>query len=269
MFNELSMHLFNESNAIFNVIVTKPEFESIYSDDLGENKLTGISSINFKLVNVEKVIKQQNTYMYKINYNNKIIGYIHSNDCLLFLPKENEQVRFKQKVNVENIINSQLNLNGEVFEEAKYKICYSRNSIIYNDEIYESVYFADRLVGFFTTSDLYKLKKVEEKFEITEETNLYKDSFMLKEVINKKPSKTIYNSSMVIYELNIVRFKINGKNLWMSMECTDLVLKNTNFNLSTPSELLIKSIIFQYEDKLDKSHMYYVKILNQELSRKE
>lgn len=268
MFNDFSINLFNENKVVLNLLLIKNEKENIYSDDKAENIFTDTSYINYKLVSVDKIVSLGTEYLYKVNYSNKIKGYIHTNDCLVFIPKESEQIRFKDNVQFHNDLNDYFELKTDIFDEAKYKICYSKNRIVYNNRIYEGIYLADKFLGFFKSTDLYKLIKIARDFNIIEECTLFKDSFLSREVLITKPSKTILRSSMIIKELGIVRFKLNGKNLWMDIKNTDLILDDGYSQPLSISDALITSIIYQYHEKLEKSHRYYHKFLTQELQKK-
>lgn len=268
MFNDFSIKLFNENNTILNILILKKIKENIYSDNKADNVYSDTSYINYKLAAVEEIVNLGTDFLYKVNYSNKIKGYIHTNDCLLFLPKEREQIRFKDDVQYLNNLNRNFDLKSDKFGEAKYKICYSKSRVLYENEIFESIYFGDIFIGFFKTADLYKLTKLARNFKIVEESTLYKDSFLSREALITKPTKTTFKSTMVIKELDLVRFKLNGKNLWMDLKHTDLIQDGTYPHILTPSDTLIQSIVFQYKDKLEKSHEYYYKLLTQELRKK-
>src|SRR5699024_594489 len=107
----------------------------------------------------------------------------YNNDCLVFLPKESEQIRFKDNVEFLNNLNLKFDLKTETFDEAKYKICYSKESVLYNNEVYESIYYADIFLGFFKTDNYYKLTRIVKDFKVLQECTLFKDSFMTREVL--------------------------------------------------------------------------------------
>lgn len=266
-FHETAISLFNESDSYFQLLVFEKQDRNIYGTS-NKNLIVGkLKDINYKIVIVEGITMIDSEYYYKINYINKIKGYFKPEDSIVIIPKNKEQVKLNSEVKFNNEINRHLSLNDKLFEEVINKIAYSSSYAIYNDKVFEVVVYKNEIVGFFPSIQLEHLIRYSTEFSINENTVVYKDSSLQKELLTIEDGKNKYKSDFVIPTSNSVRFKNNGTICWVSLSSTDINYNKPIFKPNNGSETLLKSIIYQYKDKLQKSHSYSLKIMKQEINK--
>lgn len=261
-FNELAVGLFNESESYFNILVFEDEECNIYGNTEKKLIVGRLKDINYKVITVEEITLINSEYYYKINYRNKIKGYFKPKDSIVLIPKVKQQVKLSASLDFNNEINTHLSLNENLFEKIKNKIVYSTSFAIYKDKVFELVVYKEEIVGFFNSSLINDLVKHSIEFRIAIGSAIYKDSFLTKLSSQISDDSNIYISDVVIPAENIVRFNNNGVLNWIPLSSTDIDYSNEKYKPVNASEALLNSIVYQYKDKLKKSHVYSLKIMN-------
>lgn len=262
-FNDISRNLFNESDVYCSLIVIEKEEFNIYGDIRKDLIVGKINDINYKVVTVEKFVLIDSEYYCKINFNN-IEGYFKPLSSVFIIPKKKEQVKLNSTLKFYNELNEYLNLDKSLYDEVRTKIAYSSSTVIFNDSLYEMIVYKDEVVGFFLSSELDHLIKQTTNFRIRKNSIIYKDSSLSKQLSYIEKDSIEFCTDFVIPTKNVVRFKYENKTGWVDISSTDLQQINSKFKLNNPSDALLQSIIFQYKNKLNKSHQYYLKIINKE-----
>lgn len=262
-FNDISRNLFNESNVYCNLIVIEKEDFNIYGD-IRKNIIVGeTKDINYKVVTVEKFVLIESEYYCKIIFNN-IEGYFKPVSSVYIIPKKKEQVKLNSTLKFHNELNEYLDLDESLYAEVCTKIAYSTSTVIFNKSLYEMIVYKDEVVGFLLSSDLDYLIKQTTNFRIKKKSMIYKDSSLSKQLSYIEKDSNVFCTDFVIPTKNVVRFKYDNKTGWIDISSTDLQQINSKFKLNNPSDALLQSVIFQYKNKLNKSHQYYLKIINKE-----
>lgn len=267
-FNETAVSLFNESDSYFNLLVFEKDERNIYRNT-SKNLIVGkLKDINYKIVTVEEIALIDSEYYYKINYVNKIKGYFKADDSIIIIPKDKQQVKLSSTVEFNNEINMHLSLNNSLFEEVKNKIAFSTAYAVYQDKVFEMIVYKNEIVGFFYSNQLDHLIRYSVEFNVTSESKTYKDSSMSKqlEVIGNNNTYK-FRSDYIIPTKNIIRFKNNDIVNWIPISATNINYVNSNFKPDNASDTLLKSLLYQYKDKLRKSHAYSLKIMNTEIKK--
>lgn len=266
-FNEISINLFNESNSHFNLLVFENNNNNIY-DSIEMNYIMGtVKDINYKVVTVENIELINSDYYYKINYRNKIKGYFKSESSIILLPKSKQQVKLTPELNFYNDLNRFLDIDNNLFQKVNKKIAFSSSLAIFENVLYEMVIYKNEVVGFFPSDQLEHLVRKQQVFKIISETTIYKDSSLEKEITSTKGLEKNFKSDFWLPTRNLLRFKYESLTAWVSISSTNIEKSGKNYKPKTVSDALLQSIMYQYEEKLEKSHQYYLKILNKELKK--
>lgn len=266
-FNEISLNLFNESNSYFNLLVFESTNNNIYDSIKMKNIVGTVKDINYNVVTVESIELINSNYYYKINYRNKIKGYFKSESSIILLPKSKQQVKLTPELNFNNELNRFIDLDNSLFQEINKKIAYSSSLVIFKNVLYEMVLYKNEIVGFFQSNQLEHLVRNPQLFKIISETTIYKDSSLEKKITSTEGLATEFKSDFLIPTRNILRFRYDNLIAWVSISSTNLEEVSESYKPITVSDALLKSIMYQYEEKLDKSHQYHLRILNKELRK--
>lgn len=266
-FNDTAVSLFNESDSYFNLLVFESQDSEIYQN-VNKSLISGkLQDINYKVVTVEEIVLIDSDYYYKINYLNKIKGFFKPNESIVIIPKAREQVKLDPSLEFNNKLNNYLSLSNSLFEEAGNKIAFSTSYAIFKGKVFEVVVYKNEIVGVFYSEKLDHLIKYTVDFTIGKNSKIYKDSSLKTQlsILNKTASK--FRSEFVIPTKKLVRFRDNGIIKWVPVSSTDINYVKNNFRPTNASDTLIKSLLYQYKDKLRKSHSLSLEIMNKEIKK--
>ncbi|CAM2895695.1 hypothetical protein [Salinicoccus roseus] len=267
VFNEFSIKMFNKYTSHLNLLVAEKHDLPIFMDKK-KNLLAGRTThMNYKVVAIEEISEINDELYFQINYKNNVKGYFVPETSIILIPKEREQVKLVKDVGFDNSINTHLGIEDEEFEVKKSKILYSNYYAIYEGEVHEGLALQNMLVGFFPSKQIHPLKKIAKDFKVVEATSYYSDSGFINKIGEIEPSEQLFRSQYVIPDEKKLRFKNGKKSYWIAEEPTDVKYDFNNFRSTDPSEVLIESILYQYDDKLENYHSYYLKVLNKELKK--
>lgn len=269
MLNSFILDTFNKHDVHLNILVYEFDKINIYSDLEGSAIVATTAELNFKIYEVLELIEKDKSYILKIKVRNSIIGYLKPNTSLLMLPKLQQQSKIKNLVSFKNPLNEFLNLRDVIFKENRNKISFSSYYTIFKNEIYEAVVLKHDIVGFFKPEELNKVEKSDENFRIIKETITYYDSELTKKGKKIKVSDNIYKAKYIIIDEKVLKFKYQGKDYWIDMDCLDIKLNSKVIHPRNVNEAIIDSMLYQYQNKLSNSHKYYLKILNKEIRSME
>lgn len=267
VFNETAVSLFNESDSYFNLLVYEKNNINLYKDAEKKFLAGKIEDINYKVVTVEELNTDYEEFFYKINYRNKIKAYLYPDGSIPIIPKGKQQAKLKFDIKFDNELNLHLDLDDRLYESVKNKIFYSSSFAIYKNVIYETIIYKNEIVGFFPITQVEHLIRFSTSFTIPADSLIYKDSSLQKETNVIQDHYQEYQSDFIIPSSHVIRFKYGRELCWVPLSSTNVNYVDTEFNPKNPSDVLLKSIVHQYQDKLRKSHQYHLKIMKQEIKK--
>lgn len=263
---EFAKSLFNENNISASLLVLEQSKSPIFKDRSLKIKLGTVDDITYKSVIINKVMGND---FYQIKFNS-MDAFVSLKDVnyILLLPKKKIQVKMSKSISLENNINLLTQIDKDTAKQIEGKICYSSHYAIYNDNLFEAILYKDEIIAFTTGENFSVLLNQTSSFQITNESSTFKDSDLTKYFGKIKAGPKSFESQLINTENNAVRFKFKNKKVWLPISETNLKVEGSEYIPQTPSEAFIKSIINQYDIKLENSNMYYLKILNRELKGK-
>jgi len=260
--NDFTIKNFNKHKPYIYLLIFEKETMNIYQSIESELVICRSSDINFKLVKVAELISKDNKIYFGINIRKNIIGYFCPKTSVIVVPKNVKQIRVEKNTLFSNELNQMLNVDEKYFEDKREKVAFSKHYASINNKIYESVVLKDEIIGFFESKYINNMHKVQYNFKVTDTTTLYRDNAMTKIISKIQPSDKVFKTDYIMPSENKLRFKHMKRNVWLDAKDTDLEFESEDEPLKNLDELLLNSIMTQYQEKLEDYHKYYNKVLN-------
>src|SRR5699024_4959654 len=260
--NEFVKDCFNKYLPHIYFLIIEDRKINIYENQDKSLIISTVKDLKYQLIKVLEIIKIENEMSFKVQLPNNKKGYFVPEKSILIIPKESKQVKISEDATLDNDLNKYINIDQAYLQENKNKIMYSKQYAIFDNKIYETLLLVDEIVGFIEQKEVNKLHRYTQEFKVVENTKTYSNNAMTKPVSIIKDYDEIFKTQYVMHKESKIRMKYNGKNLWINSKNTDLEFEIMDKDYSDLNELLIESILTQYEEKINNYHKYYNKLVS-------
>lgn len=265
MLNRFVIDSFNSHQPYFYLLILERNNINIYQNYDKALILSRSSDVQYQMLKVHEMHQGTENISFKIELPNGITGVITPVDSVLIIPKIRQQVKIDTVASIENELNNHLDIEYEFFEKNRNKVVYSDQYVVFNNKIYETLILVDEIIGFVEPGNIHRMHARKSEFKIIKEATAHKNSGMTQPYKLFKVSDKPFKSMYIMPSENKIRFKYKNTSLWIDIDATDFeeVIKEKEFN--SLNELIIDSILYQYQLQVENYHKYYSKIINEEL----
>lgn len=258
---------FNSHKPYFYLLIIERNNINIYQNYNETLILSRSSDVQYQMLKVHEMNQSEESISFNIELPNGECGIITPIDSLLLIPKIREQVKINSEATLKNELNNHFDIDYDNFEKNRNKVVYSDQYVVFNNKIYETLILVDEIIGFVESDDINRMHACKSDFKIIKDTTVHKNSGMTQPHKLFKASEKLYKSMYIMPSENKIRFKHRNTSLWIDKNATDFkeVIREKNFK--DFNELILDSILFQYELQIENYHTYYSKIINEELRR--
>lgn len=265
--NDFTIQMFNEHDAIMNILIVEPHNQNIYGDKNQEYVAARTSDYNFKLLTVRDILKLEDELYLNIEFKGKKIGILKPQKSIMLIPKNKRQIKVTPEATFDNPVNHFLGIDKKIFEENRTKIAFSKYYALFDGDIYETIILENELFAFLKPSEINNLHGLEKEFSIKEDTVTYRDNGFTKKWKPIKASNKKYTSKHILPQDQKIKFRYGGKNAWIDESCINIDYDIIETKITDINEAIMESILSQYAEKLDDYHIYYNRILAREMKK--
>jgi len=260
--SEFVKNCFNKHLPYFYLLVHEDRSINIYQKTDKNIILSTSKELKYQLIKVLEIIKTEDELKFRVLLPNNKKGYFKPEKSILIIPKRNVQVKISKHAYLDNDLNEYINIDMDFLEENRNKVMYSHQYAIYDNKIYEVLLLIDEIIGFIEQKDVNILHRHSSEFKIIKKTNTYSDNAMTRPFSIITDYNKTFKTQYVMPSENKIRLKYKGSNLWINSEHTDLEIELRDEKFFDINELMIESILTQYEEKVNNYHKYYNKLLS-------
>lgn len=269
--NDFTIQMFNNHKAVINILITEPLNQNIYADKEKKYISARTNDYNFKILTVREMIKVENELYFKIEYKGKKVGLFKPDNSVILIPKYKSQIKITKSAEFNNNLNKYLEVSEKHFEENRARIAFSKYYAIFQGEIFETVVLAGELLVFLKSVEINNLFKVEKNFSIKNDVMTYKNNELTKKWKPIKATSKIYTSRYVLPQEKKIKFKYGGRDAWIDENFIDIDIDIDydikDIEISDVNYLLFETMLKNYSEKIEDYHIYYSKILKNEMKK--
>jgi len=263
--NQFTIDSFNNHRPYFYLLIIEKSNINIYQNYNETLILSRSSDVQYQMLKVHEIHQNNESISFKVELPNGVSGVITPVDSILTIPKIRQQVKIDASAKIENELNRHLDIEYEYLKKNRDKVVYSDQYVVFNNKIYETLILVDEIIGFVEPENINHMHASKSNFKIIKETTAHKNSGMTKPYKSFKASDKLFKSMYIMPSENKIRFKYKNTSLWIDSDATDFdeIIREKEFK--DLNELVIDSILFQYQLQVENYHTYYSKIINEEL----
>ncbi|WP_462420184.1 hypothetical protein [Salinicoccus sp. Marseille-QA3877] len=258
---------FNNHKPYFYLLIIESNNINIYQNYNKTLILSRSSDVQYQMLKVHEINQSEESISFKVELPNDENGIITPVDSVLLIPKIREQVKIDSDTTLKNELNNHFDIDYDYFEENRNKVVYSNQYVVFNNKLYEALILVDEIIGFIQSDHINRMHACKSDFKIIKDTTVHKNSGMTQPYKLFKASEKLYKSMYIMPSESKIRFKHGNNSLWIDKHATDFkeVIREKNFK--DINEVVLDSILFQYQLQVENYHTYYCKIIKEELRR--
>src|SRR5699024_2878665 len=229
-------------------------------------ELIDIDDYLWKVITTISMQSFEGKVYHLIQHEDKKLGWIELEDSIQILrfPAQHYKV-IEERFN-NNEINSNMNIEKDFISHFKGKLLNIKSQIIYNDEIYYSVFIKDKFHGFHHHSMLDPMRECDieiDKDQLDDNIQLYKVSNLTKPVEGEYDIEALKLIS-VFQEAKVGKARVNQQdNFWIDLESIDnLTLNLGEEGQKSIEELKLDDIFYSINSERKKSKEIVKTVLN-------
>lgn len=256
------MEWIEKYNLNFHLYISESESVNIYKESNLKQIAGDLKELNGGFVDVIATKKLNLEYIFKVSYEGKTIGWCSPRESVKVFKTKTHEIKLFEDVVLSEEVNSKLGIDIHTLNENKMKILKAGFYSVIDDKVYMGITLKETLIGFVELKHIkFFTNTVINTNVITESIRLYNDSKLSKELDTLKKEETSEVLLLGGFEDDsAVRIRVKGKRYWINS--SDLEHKISHNRVNTLNDVVMDSLLFQLNNKLNKVSEFYIAKLN-------
>ncbi len=266
---KFTLQLLKQHDYNFQLLVNEDNSVPVYSSMEDREVVSNAATFNFNMVEVDQIRQSETETLFRLSKEEEVLGWIQPVDSIMIIPKAKQEAKLNGEAQASTPINEALNFNMEKIEAHFPKILYSECYAIHQGKVYEGLSSRNKLIGFFLQSSINHIHRVEKDVKIiVDRLKLYEDSRMTKHVAELDHTQgQLFTLTKVVDNEAGVQLEVNERKLWSKKSNIELPDIQQPYIYENADELIIESILNQYQKKLNYNMELSLKVMNAELKK--